>query len=189
MRERQNTAEMVTAALVVALMGAAAYLMLPLGAVPVTLQVFVVVLAALLLPVRWAAGAMGLYLVLGAAGLPIFSGGQGGLGVIAGPTGGYLIGFALAAPAASMIRGFLERRAPAMIVDLAAAVTAIVAIYLVGTVQLAIVTGMDARAAVFAGVVPFLALDAAKAAVAIAIATSVRRARGQVIPAVRAERP
>ena len=76
----RRTLDLATAALVTALIAASAWLTLPLGAVPVTLQVFFVVLAALLLPPGWAAASMLAYVVLGAAGLPVFSGAQGGSG-------------------------------------------------------------------------------------------------------------
>ncbi len=184
-RTRQQTGEMVTASLVTALMGAAAYITLPVGAVPVTLQVFVVVLASLLLTAPWAGASMVLYLALGAAGLPVFSGAQGGVGVLAGPTGGYLVGFAVAAPTAAMLRTLVARRRPGGIADAIAATVAILIIYAIGTVQLALVTGMGMGAAVLVGAVPFVLPDALKAAASIAVAGAVRRARG---PITRAER-
>ena len=101
---------MVGAALIVALLAAAAYITVPLGAVPITLQVFVVILALLLLSPGWAAAAVALYLVMGAFGLPIFSGARGGLGVIVGPTGGYLAGFLVGAFAGAYVRITLEKR-------------------------------------------------------------------------------
>lgn len=173
-----RTRNLVTASLVVSLLAVSAWVTLPLGAVPVTLQVFVVVLAALLLSPGWAAASLGTYLLLGAAGLPIFSHGTGGIGVVAGPTGGYLIGFFVAAPLAAMIRVQLRRRGVASITsDIAAAITCIVCIYLLGWTQLALVTGMGPAKAFLAGVLPFLIPDAIKAAVAITVATAVRRAR------------
>ena len=104
----RRTLDLATAALVTALIAASAWITLPLGAVPVTLQVFFVVLAALLLPPGWAAASMLAYVVLGAAGLPVFSGAQGGLGVLAGPTGGYLIGFVAGATLGSVLRLALQ---------------------------------------------------------------------------------
>ncbi|MCL2503820.1 MAG: biotin transporter BioY [Coriobacteriia bacterium] len=100
---------MAAAALIVALLAASAHITIPLGVVPVTLQVFVVVLATLLLVPEWAAAAVALYLAMGALGLPVFSAGQGGLGVIAGPTGGYLVGFLVGIPAGAYMRAVLEK--------------------------------------------------------------------------------
>ena len=78
------------------------------GIVPITLQTFGVLLAGAVLGARRGFLAVLLYLVVGAAGLPVFSGGAGGLAVLAGPTAGYLLGFPLAAG----LCGFLVERLP-----------------------------------------------------------------------------
>lgn len=80
------------------------------GLVPITLQTFAVLLAgAVLGPVRGFL-AVALYVVVGAAGLPVFSGGAAGLGVLAGPTAGYLLGFPLAAGLCGLLVSRLPRR-------------------------------------------------------------------------------
>jgi len=66
---------------------------LPFTPVPLTLQTFGLLLIAYYLPFRLALGSVLLYLLLGALGFPIFSGGKGGFLILSGPTGGYLIGF------------------------------------------------------------------------------------------------
>ncbi len=78
------------------------------GLVPITLQTFAVLLSGAVLGAKRGFLAVTLYVVLGAAGLPIFSGGAGGLGVFAGPTAGYLIGF----PLGAALTGFLVERLP-----------------------------------------------------------------------------
>lgn len=169
------TRDLVVASLLAALLAASVLVTIPLGAVPLTLQVFVVVLAALLLEPRWAAASVGAYLVMGALGIPVFSGMQGGLGVLFGPTGGYLAGFLVGAGLGSLLRTRLAARG-AIVGDIAGAVGCVAAIYLLGWVQLAFVTGMGWAPAFVAGVVPFVAIDAAKAAVAIGVARALRRA-------------
>ena len=84
---RSRTRELVSAALIAALMAATSWMEIRFGPVPFTLQTAFVLLAALILSPGWAATSMGIYLVLGAVGLPVFSGGTGGLGMIASPTG------------------------------------------------------------------------------------------------------
>ncbi|WP_110181765.1 biotin transporter BioY [Nocardioides solisilvae] len=76
--------------------------------VPVTLQTFGVLLAGAVLGARRGFLAVTLYLVVGAAGLPVFSGGAAGLGVFQGPTMGYLLAF----PFAAALCGFLVERLP-----------------------------------------------------------------------------
>jgi biotin transport system substrate-specific component len=168
-----------TAALLAALLAASALLAVPLGPVPLTLQVLVVVLAALLLTPGQAALAVGVYLLEGAIGLPVFSGMRGGLSVLAGPTGGYLWGFLGGALAGAWVRKRLAAAgSSALAADAASAAVVIGIIYALGVTQLALVAHLGAGAALLAGAVPFILPDAAKAAAAIAIASAVRQARG-----------
>lgn len=168
---------MVAAALVTALMAASAWIAIPIGAVPITLQVFGVVLAALLLPAEWALGSMAAYAVLGAVGVPVFAHGQAGLGVLLGPTGGYIFGFVLGAWLGALVRQLLERRGVAQLVaDIAGAAVVVLAIYAVGWTQLAIVLHLTPAQSFLVGVLPFVGPDAIKAAVAIAVASAVRKA-------------
>lgn len=80
------------------------------GPVPITLQTFAVLLSGAALGSRRGFLAVLLYLVVGAAGLPIFSGGASGFAVFSGPTAGYLIGFPLAAALCGAIVERLPRR-------------------------------------------------------------------------------
>ena len=84
---------MVYASLFAALTAVGAFLALPIGPVPIVLQNMFVFLAGLLLGSRWGLASVGVYLLAGAVGLPVFAGGLGGLGRLIGPTGGYLIGY------------------------------------------------------------------------------------------------
>lgn len=177
-RPADRTRDLVTSALLVSLLAVSAWISIPLGSVPFTLQVFVVVLTALLLTPGWAAATMGLYLAMGAAGLPVFSHGQGGLGVLVGPTGGYLVGFFLGALLGSALRCLLENRGvSSFVADASAAVVCITAIYLLGWIQLAVVTNMAPAAAFVVGVVPYIVPDVIKGAVAIGVAGVLRRTR------------
>jgi biotin transport system substrate-specific component len=180
--QRGRTRNLATASLVAAVMAAAGWVSIPIpGAVPVTLQTFGVVLAALLLAPEWAAVSMAIYVFLGAIGVPVFAGGQAGLGVVFGPTGGYITGFILAAYVGALVRTRLTRSgSKQLIADVAAAIVAIAAVYLVGWAQLALVLGLSPLKAFGIGVAPFLVPDAVKAGVAILIATAVRRSQQPV---------
>lgn len=63
---------------------------IPVGAIPVTLSIFIVLLTGLILDWKQAGAAVLSYMLIGAFGLPVFSGGQAGIGVFLGVTGGYL---------------------------------------------------------------------------------------------------
>lgn len=79
---------------------------IPMRPVPLTLQTLIVVLAGFLLGWRWGAAAVSLWLAMGAAGLPVFAGGTGGIARFWGPTAGYLIAF----PFAAALAGWLAER-------------------------------------------------------------------------------
>ena len=164
--------------LLIALLAIGATITVPLGPVPFTLQTAVVVLVALLLAPREAAFVMGGYLILGAAGAPVFSSNQGGFGVLLGPTGGFLWGFFIGAVLGSWARIVLTRggTTPArrLAADIITAVIVLVVCYLFGVIQLRMVLDLTFMQALMAGVVPFVWLDVAKAAGAIAIAAVIR---------------
>lgn len=151
------------------------------GAVPITLQTLGVMLAASVLGARRGALAVLVLLVLVAAGLPLLSGGRGGLGVFAGPTAGYVIGFL---PGAFVTGWLVDRMLPRYPVwwGFAANVLgAIAVVYLIGVPVLHAVTGISWTQAVMTGAVLFLPGDAIKAIVATVVAAGVHRG----YPAVR----
>lgn len=176
-----RTRSLAAAALIAALMAGTSWLsaQLPASAVPVTPQIFFVILAALLLPPRWALASMATYVALGAIGLPVFSGGKGGLAVVVGPTGGYLIGFVLAAFVGALVRDALKGTGPRGLSDGAAAAVAVTVAYTVGAVQLAVVLNLTPVQAIATGIAPFVVFDAVKAAIAVVVAGPIARARRQ----------
>jgi biotin transport system substrate-specific component len=165
---------MVLAALFAALtaVGAQIQTPLPFSPVPIVLSNFFAILSGLVLGPRLGVTSQVVYLLLGAAGVPVFAGMHGGLQVLAGPTGGYLIGFVLAAAAAGALRGPRPDTRRAFI---AAAVAGAV-IYLPGIPYLAASTGMGIRRALLVGMLPFLPGDAAKVVIAGIIAPALQRA-------------
>lgn len=82
-------------ALFTTLLAVGAWITIPIGMPPYTMQSFVLYCALWLLPFRQSFSAVALYLLMGAIGLPVFAGFQGGFGVLLGPTSGYLLGFLL----------------------------------------------------------------------------------------------
>ena len=99
----RNTTRM---ALCIALICVSAYIAIPVPFMaPLTMQTFVMCLAALVLTPRQTAVVIAGYTVLGAIGLPVFAGGVGGLGIIFGPRGGISIGFPAAYTPTSMMQG------------------------------------------------------------------------------------
>jgi biotin transport system substrate-specific component len=144
---------------------------LPWSPVPATGQTFGVMLVALLLGPHRAAIAMGLYLLEGAAGLPVFQpfGAPGALRLL-GPTGGYLLSY----PLAAFVIGWVAERRRGQegysLGRLVAALAAGVAVILAsGWAWLALVTRTEMAAAALPGALTFLPIEAAKVALVIAI--------------------
>jgi len=104
---------LVLSALFTALIAVGSYLAIPFVPVPLVLANFFALLAGLLLGPLWGGTAVLLYLVLGAIGLPVFSGGSGGFGHFASPTGGFLLGYLVAAIAAGLVAHGPKRTRPA----------------------------------------------------------------------------
>jgi biotin transport system substrate-specific component len=166
-----------TTALLAALLAGSTLFAIPLQPVPITMQVFIVVLIALLVEPAWAALAVGTYLLIGAAGLPVFAGFHGGVSKLVGPTGGFLFGFLVGAVAGAWARRALERRGVSRIAaDIVAAAVVIIVVYLLGWSQLALVAHLTPLQAFAAGVAPFVVIDILKAVGAVAVADGVRRA-------------
>lgn len=163
------------AALFAALMGAFAYVSFPypLSPAPVTLQVLGVFLAGLFLGPVWGGAAMVLYLVAGAVGAPVFSGGSAGIGVLLGPTGGYLLSYPLAAFAVGALAhgGFTLRSIEnANLVRLVVAMAvATIVIYAVGVPFMYYNLEITMWTAIVTGAVVFVPAEIAKMAAAIGI--------------------
>jgi len=151
-------------------LGAFVRVPLPFTPVPVTLQVFFVLLSAVVLG-RSAAISQALYLALGAAGLPLFTGAAGGFAHLLGPTGGYLLGFV----AAAWVTGSIARRYRGTADTLLALLLGIAIIYFCGTLQLALLLHLSPWRALQLGVLPFIGADLLKAAAALAVARGMKR--------------
>ncbi len=161
----------VYASLLAALIAAGAYMAIPIGPVPTVLQNFFVMLTALLLGSRWGLAAIAVYLLAGVCGLPVFAGGKGGIGVLAGPTGGYLIGYLPMVLIIGLIAKKMDKR---MVYDILAMILGTIILYACGVTWLKTVTGMAWSKAFTLGMYPFLIGDAVKIAVAAPLARSLR---------------
>jgi biotin transport system substrate-specific component len=131
--------------------------------VPFTLQTLFILLAAVVMK-RYAVLPVGLFILLGFCNLPVFHNGTAGIGVLLGPTGGYIIGFLPAALIAGLCFESKLRYG-----DLIGIVVATCIIYACGSVWLALSTGMPFAAAVMIGVIPYIPGDLLKVAAALII--------------------
>ncbi len=176
---------LVMCAVSAAVICAAAPFSIPIGAVPLSLATLAVMLAGTLTGPLDGACSAAVYLLLGLAGVPVFSGFRGGAAVLAGPTGGYLCGYPLLAALCGLSlpllrvvrrkRGHEPGALTGVPVIAACAVTGTVLLYCAGTAWFCAVTGMTLRKALAVCVLPFLPGDALKIAVCIALTLALRR--------------
>lgn len=144
--------------------------------VPITLQTMWVFLAGLVLGPLWAGVAFALYLLAGVVGLPVFAGASAGLGVVLGPTGGFLLGFPVAAVVVGLVaHGVGDLASPGDVPVprlVAATVAGSAVVYAAGAVGYALVQAVGPATAVTTVVVPFLPVAAVKIAAAVAVVRS-----------------
>jgi biotin transport system substrate-specific component len=159
---------MIKAALFAALTAVSAYLIIPIGPVPITLQTLFVLLSGKLLGKKYGVLAQVTYLLLGAFGLPIFSGGRGGLGVLLGPTGGFLISFIPAAWIAA--HSFIDKKKDFLVLT-----AAVSSNYIIGTIYFSFITSTSLLASFNMTVLPFIPGDLAKIVIVLILAPIIKK--------------
>lgn len=160
--------DMTRCALFAALLAVCSWLSVPVGDLAVSMQTFAVFLILDRLGGRKGLIAIGVYVVLGAVGVPVFTGMRAGLGVLAGPTGGYIWGFL----AAAGTYWALEGRVPKAV----ALALGMLVCYACGTVWYELVYGPLGWWPVIAKcVLPYLIPDGAKLALAMLVARRLRK--------------
>ena len=170
-----NIISMAQIAVCSALLCVSAFMVVPVPiiSVPFTLQVLVVVMTALILKPLYALTAQLIYTLLGIIGLPVFSGGQGGIGVIFSPTGGFIIGFLFASVVISLLKGKSESVIRYIIVTV---LVGIPTVYIFGIAVYMIYTGADVFTAITTVASVFVIVDLIKCVCASFIAVAVQKA-------------
>nr|WP_316620575.1 biotin transporter BioY [uncultured Ruminococcus sp.] len=180
-----TTLAMVQIALCTALICVSAQLAIPLPiGVPFTLQVLMVMLTALILKPLYSVISLLLYVLLGVVGLPVFSGAKSGIGTILSPTGGFIIGFVLAAFLVSLLKGVLGRKLGGKLTVVRyIIVTVIIGIpvmYIPGIALYMVYTGADLVSAIVTLTSVFILLDIAKCVIASLIAVPLNKALAKI---------
>lgn len=137
---------------------------IPISPVPISLTQLGVYAAVYTLGKKQGTLAVFLYLIIGTIGVPVFSGFAGGIGKLAGPTGGYLLGFAMMA---WVLGTFVERWPESRWFQALGMLLGNLLVYVVGTVWLMVQAHLGLGAALMAGVIPYIAFDIIKAAIAL----------------------
>lgn len=173
-KKKMSTAQMTVTALMTAItciLGPMS-LPIPISPVPISLTNLVLYFMAYVLGAKLSVASYVIYLLLGAVGLPVFSGFTGGLAKMAGPTGGYLIGFIFLAA----IAGFFVERFPGKIyMHVIGMVIGTAICYIFGTVWLAGQLGIGFSAGLGVGVIPYLPGDTIKIILAVIAGPQIRK--------------
>ncbi len=199
----QRTRSIVFVGLTIAIMAVSAWVSIPIGPVPFTLQMFAVTFALVVLSPKQAIAAVAGYLLLGAVGVPVFSSMRGGIGVLVGPTGGFLWGYLFGVAAAVLLLYIVRTRLnrdteckdsesnseiPQTLssarrfvrfiriagVEIAAGVLFTAISYLCGWAQYMAVMGVGPWAAFLSCIAPFVIVDLIKILAAVACARAVK---------------
>ena len=163
--------EMTYCAIFAALLAVCSWVSVPLG-VPVTMQTFAVFAAVLMLGTKCSMTAITVWLALGAAGAPVFAGFKGGLGVLSGVTGGYILGFLLCPLVAAAVKKVAGENSEHIGVKAAALFAGLIVCYAFGTAWFVVLyTRNTGEITVFDAlkkcVFPFIAFDCVKIALAL----------------------
>jgi len=163
-----NIRQMTLISLFAALTAVGAFISIPIYPVPLTLQTLFTLLAAMTLGSVMGASSQIIYVLLGVIGLPVFAGFKAGIGILFGPTGGFILGFIISA---YIIGKIIElKKEKNIFYYFLAGIIGTIILYIVGITQLSLVTGIGIKRALLIGALPFLPGDILKIIVASFIA-------------------
>lgn len=157
--ENKNIYNMVSIAIMAAVLCVVSPFALPIGPVPISLATLAIYIMVFILGWKKATISVLVYLALGLVGVPVFSGFSGGVEKVFGPTGGYLIGYLFIAIIAGI---FIEKFEGKIYMYVIGLVLGTLVCYAIGTVWLACQLALSFPAALAAGVIPFIPGDIAK---------------------------
>lgn len=179
--KRISTYKLVLCALFAALTAVLSQFSIPIGPVPINLATFSVMLAGVALGSRYGTLSQVVYVLIGAFGVPVFAQFSGGFAVIAGPTGGYIVGYIAAAWLTGFLCEKLGRRTLRLVISMIAGTAAC---YALGTTWFMFSTKTALLQSLVVCVFPFLIGDGLKIAVVAALEPRLHR----VIFRARAQR-
>ena len=155
-----NIRQMTLISLFSALTAVGAFISIPLYPVPLTLQTLFTLLAAMTLGSVMGASSQIIYVLLGVVGLPVFAGFKAGIGILFGPTGGFIFGFIIST---YIIGKIIElKKDKNIFYYFLAGIIGTIILYIVGITQLSLVTGIGIKKAITVGMLPFLPGDILK---------------------------
>ncbi len=169
---KTNIKKIVVCALMAALTAVLSQIAIPMAPVPINLAMLSVFIAGGLLGPINGAISQAVYVALGAIGVPVFASFSAGVGIIVGPTGGYIIGYIIAAFVTGII---IKHSNKSYTMHIVAMIAGLIACYILGTAWFMYVTKTALVASLMMCVVPFLIGDALKIALATILVKRLRK--------------
>ena len=171
MERKLTTKTIVITGMFAAVIAVLAQIAIPMpSGVPITLQTFAIALTGAILGSRLGTAATGIYILLGAVGVPVFSNFTGGLAIIAGKTGGFIWGFLFLALLCGA--GATLKNKP---LGVATGLLGLIACHLLGTLQFSLLTGMNFPESALLVSVPYLPKDILSLILAYALGLQIRK--------------
>ena len=171
-KKKITTYQMAVTAVMAAVLCVLGPLTVPIGAIPISLANFVICLTAWLLGPKFGTLSVVIYLAIGLIGVPVFSGYGAGLAKVAGPTGGYLVGYLLLAFIGGL---FIEKSNGQPVVSAVGLVLGDAACYVLGTAWFVFQMQCELGYALAVCVYPFIVLDLAKIVVSCVVGALLRK--------------
>ncbi len=165
-----STKNLALTGMMAALISICGPLTIPIGPIPVSLVPLAIFLSVCILGKNLGTLACVVYILIGLTGLPVFSGFSGGIGKVLGPTGGYIIAYALMA----YIAGIFIEKSSNIYLHMLGCLLGLIAAYAIGTVWLSAQASMSLRAALFAAVIPFIPFDLVKIVIAVILGKKIK---------------
>lgn len=168
---RNKTYKLVLCAIFTAIICVFSQIVIPLGAVPLNLATFAIILCGGVLGIKYGTTATLLYVFIGVIGIPVFAGFKGGAGVLIGPTGGFIIGYLFMA----LLSGIAFRKKRSILITVLILCAANTMCYIFGTYWYMLITKTGLLSAISACVLPFIPGDAVKVAIAYPVIVKIKK--------------
>lgn len=170
-----KTKNIVICALFAAIIAVLAQISMPLpGGVPLTMQTLGVGLCGILLGAKKGGISVLIYVLMGAIGIPVFASLSGGLGVVFGPTGGFILSF----PIMAFIIGYVSKKTNNKVIIFLGIILSVLVNYTLGTIQFSVITGESFFKGIMVCVVPFVITDILKSFLIVFIGSLLKNHKG-----------
>lgn len=168
---RLNTKELVVSSLFSSITAILAQISIPLLEISFTMQIFAASLCGLVLGKRLGFISQIIYILLGTIGLPVFTHFRGGIGMLLGPTGGFILSF----PMIAFVVGYFSEKFKSTLGIMFGMISSLLISYTIGALQFCLVTNSNFIKGLTVCVLPFIIVDIIKLSLAMLVGKSISK--------------